>query len=99
MTKRQSDGDWDASKGRAAIYLAIRAAVIAQGGYKAWTRQAAADALREAMNADQNDNGLVEYGYRQKSEKEISGAIQRQGYSGDALNAAWESYNDFYGKK
>ena len=99
MSKQQSDGDYDASKGYASIYLAIRAATIEDGGKKAWTAKAAANAIQVAMTADLNGNGLVEYGFTKKSEKEISKALKGLGFEGEANDALWDAYSEFYYSK
>ncbi len=80
MSKQQSDGDWEATKGRYAIF----AAAISAGA-------PVLEALEAAMNADTDGSGsLDEYGFKKKAKYEVSGAIKRGGYD---MNEFQRIYN------
>ena len=82
MTKQASDGDWEVTKGRAALYLAARA-----GGAS----------VREAFDvidsADVDQSGSIdEKGYTQKAKHEGTNALKRAGISDQ--NAMWDAFNE-----
>ena len=81
MSKQQSDGDWEATKGRYAIF----AAAISAGA-------PVLEALEAAMNADTDGSGsLDEYGFKKKAKYEVSGAIKRGGYDMDEFQRIYNA--------
>ena len=81
MTKQASDGDWEVTKGRAALYIAAR-----EGGAS----------VREAFDiidsADVDQNGTIdEKGYTQKAMHEGTNALKRAGVNDQgAMWRAWD---------
>ena len=70
FSKQQSDGDWDLSKGRYAIYAAARSAGASP-----------LEAIRAIEKADTNNSGsLDQWGYTQKALYEVSNAIKKGKY-------------------
>ena len=82
MTKQASDGDWEVTKGRAALYLAVRA-----GGA---TVREAFDII-DSADVDQ-DGTIDEKGFTQKAEHEGTNALKRAGISDQ--NSMWYAFNE-----
>jgi hypothetical protein len=82
MTKQASDGDWEVTKGRAALYLAARA-----GG------ASVRDAIIIINNADKDGNGQIdEKGFTMKAKHEGSNALKRSGVKNSG--AMWNAFDE-----
>ena len=82
MTKQASDGDWEVTKGRAALYIAAR-----EGGASV---QEAFDII-DSADVDQSGS-IDEKGYTQKAMHEGTNALKKAGVTNS--DAMWYAFNE-----